>query len=45
MSLKVNQMSIKLIRYLRVKDKISASINRNCDLFTAFLQATSLKRS
>lgn len=45
MSFKVNQMSTKLIRYLKLKDKLTSKINRNCDVLTAFLQATSLKRS
>ncbi len=45
MSLKVNQISSKLIRYLRLKDKLSGKMNRNCDILTAFIQATSLKRS
>ena len=45
MSVKVNQNSAKLIRQLKAKDKLTAKINRNCDILTAFLQARSEKRS
>ena len=45
MSTKVNQISTKLIRQLRQKDKLASKLNRNCDILTALLQAKSLKRS
>ena len=45
MSTKVNQVSAKLIKQLRQKDKLALKLNRNCDILTALLQAKSLKRS
>jgi hypothetical protein len=45
MSTKVNQVSAKLIKQLRQKDKLAFKLNRNCDILTALLQAKSLKRS
>ena len=45
MSLKVNQISTKLVKQLKQKDKLTSKLNRNCDVLTALLQARSLKRS
>ena len=42
---KISQMSAKLIRQLKQRDKLKSKLNKNCDLLTAFLQARSLKRS
>jgi hypothetical protein len=45
MSTKTNQMSAKLVRELKKKDKLASKLNRSCDVLTALLQAKSLKRS
>ncbi len=45
MKLKTNQMSAKMIRELKHKDKLQSKLNRSCDVLTALLQAKSLKRS
>ncbi|RNA44305.1 TBC1 domain family member 30-like [Brachionus plicatilis] len=39
---KINQVSAKLIRQLKQKDKLSSKLNKNFDLITALLQANSL---
>ncbi|CAF0808804.1 unnamed protein product [Brachionus calyciflorus] len=44
MSSKINQISSKLIRQLKQKDKLLSKLNRNFDVITALLQANSLKR-
>jgi hypothetical protein len=45
MTIKTNQMSAKLIRELKQKDKLAFKLNRSCDVLTALLQAKSQKRS
>jgi hypothetical protein len=45
MSTETNQMSAKLIRQLKQKDKLVSKLNKSCDILTALLQARSLKRS
>ena len=45
LNFKCQQISTKIIRYLRLKDKLTSKVKRNEELLTAILQAVSLKRS
>ena len=42
---RTNQMSARLIRQLKHRDRRKAKIHRNYDIITAIIQASSLKRS
>ncbi len=45
MTTETNQISVRLVKQLKQKDKLTSKLNRNCDVLTAMLQARSLKRS
>jgi hypothetical protein len=45
MTTESNQISVRLVKQLKQKDKLMSKLNRNCDVLTAMLQARSLKRS
>ena len=42
---RATQSSQRLIRELKRRDRRLAKVNKNCDIVTAILQASSLKRS
>ena len=41
---RVTQISQRLIRQLKSRDRLLARTKKNCDVITAILQASSLKR-
>ncbi len=45
LNMKNSKTSMKLIKYLKLKDKLQNKLDRSFDTLTAILQATSLKRS
>jgi len=41
----ISQLSSSLVRQLKRRERRLAAVNSNCDVITAILQASSLKRS